>query len=181
MAMSREEKRERTRLRDASYRERNKEAIQARQKAYRIRERDAILAQQKAYRDSVAGRAYHAAYSGNYYADPAKRMRLLVKGAILRAQRDGLAFDHELCDILTSNPPTLCACCERTLDYSMGRGRNNRGPSPSLDRIDPRGGYTCPNVEVVCMRCNQVKGNASADELRVVLAYMERVAERQGQ
>jgi hypothetical protein len=42
-----------------------------------------------------------------------------------------------------------------------------------LDRIDNSKGYTPSNIQVISWRANRIKADASADELRRVLAYME--------
>ncbi len=37
---------------------------------------------------------------------------------------------------------------------------------PSLDRIDPQGGYTVGNVSLVCSRANVMKGNLTTEQFR---------------
>lgn len=48
---------------------------------------------------------------------------------------------------------------------------SDRASSPSLDRIDPRRGYVRGNVLVVSYRANQIKSDATPDELRRVAAF----------
>ena len=43
---------------------------------------------------------------------------------------------------------------------------------PSLDQLEPRGGYTRQNTRVISKRANEVKGNATALELFLVAQYM---------
>jgi hypothetical protein len=45
--------------------------------------------------------------------------------------------------------------------------------SPSLDRIVPARGYVPGNIRVISRRANAIKYNATADELRRVLQYVE--------
>lgn len=43
---------------------------------------------------------------------------------------------------------------------------------PSLDRTDNRKGYVRGNVRVISFRANQIKNDASADELRALAEYV---------
>jgi len=48
--------------------------------------------------------------------------------------------------------------------------------SPTLDRTKPELGYVPGNVRVISHRANQVKSNATAQELRVVADWIDAVA-----
>lgn len=48
-----------------------------------------------------------------------------------------------------------------------------RDTRPSLDRIKPAAGYTPENIQVISFRANRIKSDATAEELRAVLAYVE--------
>lgn len=48
-----------------------------------------------------------------------------------------------------------------------------RDSRPSLDRVIPEQGYTPDNVRVVSFRANRIKSDATAEELRRILAYVE--------
>lgn len=52
-------------------------------------------------------------------------------------------------------------------------GRLNAN-SPSLDRFDPAVGYTPKNISVVSFRANTLKSDASLEEVRKLLIYLER-------
>lgn len=45
--------------------------------------------------------------------------------------------------------------------------------SPALDRLDPSKGYTKGNVVYISARANRIKYDATADELRLVLNFLE--------
>ena len=45
--------------------------------------------------------------------------------------------------------------------------------SPSLDRIDPTGGYTPDNIRVISYRANWIKNDGTLDEHQKIAAYME--------
>ena len=108
------------------------------------------------------------------YANPSTRMGFLVRAAKSRAEARGLPFDSDLEEVLGGRPPFTCACCGRAFDYSPGRGQGGKDRSPSLDRIVPSLGYVKDNVKVICWRCNRMKSDASAEELRKILAYVEK-------
>ncbi len=112
-------------------------------------------------------RRNHRAVYQKFMAKPTNRMLYLYKKAILR----GHPFELRVRYVLVANPPTHCACCEKQLDYSTGRGFNKRD-SPSLDRWDNSRGYTLDNTRVVCYRCNELKRDATLDEIKNLVRYM---------
>lgn len=49
----------------------------------------------------------------------------------------------------------------------------------SIDKLNPKGGYTPDNSAVICLRCNTIKSNATPDELRRIADWVEAaIAER---
>jgi hypothetical protein len=48
-----------------------------------------------------------------------------------------------------------------------------RDSAPSLDRLIPSNGYVPGNVRVISFRANRIKSDATASELRSIIAYME--------
>jgi hypothetical protein len=156
----------------------NSKEIQAKRSIWKREHPEIVRRYRKAYRDNPEGREHMAAYGIAYFTDPAKRMRLLANGAILRAKQKGLPFDESIRLILEANPPMICTCCGISLDYSMGKGRMDKHPhSPSLDRFDPKDGYTIANTFTVCWRCNNLKRDGSVEEFEKILAYMKRPRE----
>lgn len=89
------------------------------------------------------------------------------KNAKYRASKKGLEFTITQADI---HIPDTCP----VLGIPLSTSTSGRQPnSPSLDRIDNSKGYTPSNIQVISWRANRIKADASADELRRVLAYME--------
>ncbi len=88
--------------------------------------------------------------------DPRYRMYHAAKH---RACTKGLDFDIELADI---SVPDICP----VLGIPM--------TSPSLDRFDNQKGYTKDNIRVISTRANNLKNDASIEELEKVLDYMKR-------
>lgn len=171
-ARYRVENKDKIRERDKAFREANKERLKASRRQYRKDNREAILARQKAYRDSDAGKQYHADYTKRYLGDPAQRMAYLAKGAVRRAKKHGLPHETQIVEHLRGLAPEYCACCGKKLDYSIGNGINVRSDSPSIDRFIPAQGYVIANVRIICMRCNDLKRDATLGELETVVNYM---------
>lgn len=85
-----------------------------------------------------------------------------------RTKKNGLEFEITWKDII---PPTVCPVLGIPLVVGGGM---NAGNSPSVDRIDNTKGYVIGNVKVVSIRANSLKKDATLDELRQLVAYMER-------
>jgi len=100
---------------------------------------------------------------------PARRMLIASRS---RAKSSGLAFDLEESDITV---PDVCPVLGLPMfDGTTKNGSFAGGPnSPSLDRLDPKLGYTRGNVAVISWRANDVKGNATLEELEAVVSWMK--------
>jgi len=44
----------------------------------------------------------------------------------------------------------------------------------SIDRVDNSQGYTVDNVRIISVRANRLKADATLEEMRAIVAYMER-------
>lgn len=82
-----------------------------------------------------------------------------------RAISNGLPFSITPQDIAI---PALCP----VLGIQLEKG-GSRDSAPSLDRIIPKDGYTKINIRVISFRANRLKSDASPNELRAILKYME--------
>lgn len=81
-----------------------------------------------------------------------------------RAKARSLPFAldrHEPCCVL----PDRCPVLGITLIYGRKSKSGPTPSSPSIDRIRPALGYVAGNVRVISHRANQIKSNATADEL----------------
>ena len=92
----------------------------------------------------------------------------MLNAARARAKKRGIPFDIELGDL---NYPDVCPILGIPLIRRSGSFHQN---SPTIDRIDPAKGYTKGNVHVVSFRANRIKWNATLDELRKIVAFLER-------
>lgn len=106
-----------------------------------------------------AGRKYHQAQKGC----PRYRLHRLVAQTKHRARMRGIEFglDWRLMEV-----PSVCPLLGIPLEFGGGyKGRIN---SPSLDRIDPRKGYTTDNVWFISNRANTIKNDATLAELEMI-------------
>ena len=46
---------------------------------------------------------------------------------------------------------------------------------PTLDRIDSNKGYIKENIQVISFKANRLKNNATIDELKCIIKYMESI------
>lgn len=104
-------------------------------------------------------------------AVPEVRVRVLARYAKTRAAERGVPFDPDLSDLLP--PPTHCPVLGVPIDYRTGVGKQPFGPS--IDCIDPAGGYVKGNRLVVSARANTIKNNASPDQIRKVADFYARL------
>ena len=103
---------------------------------------------------SKAFKEARAVESAKFRKDnPEKRM---LQAARDRAKRFGLDIDIELEDIVI---PSICPILKVPLE-------RNTSYAPSLDKIDPAKGYTKGNVQVISMKANLMKQDATPEELR---------------
>lgn len=94
----------------------------------------------------------------------------MLHNAKSRAKRLGVPFSLTLDDIRV---PEFCPILGIRLRAATGR---QSSASPSLDRIRPAEGYVPGNCIVISMRANQIKSDATAEELRKVAAFVEMFA-----
>ena len=101
------------------------------------------------------------------------RAKDLVRHAKVRAGKKGVAFD------LAEHLPAIQAmidcgrCAVTDLPFNLDGGRT--WDSPSLDRINPKGGYTFANIRVVCHAVNSAIGDWGEGQLlKIARAIMEK-------
>lgn len=58
------------------------------------------------------------------------------------------------------------------IPLEAGTGKRYAG-SPSLDRVDNNKGYTLDNIKVISHRANALKNDATIEELKAIVKYME--------
>jgi len=84
-----------------------------------------------------------------------------------RAKRKNLEFDIEASDIKI---PEKCPVFGVNIDIMESK----RTYSPSIDRFDNTKGYTKNNIRVISTKANKLKNNATLQELKQIISYMEK-------
>lgn len=134
------------------YRKNNYDALIAKAKQRYSTNKDEILnRQRKAYRKDFR--------------------RHMLGTAKRRAAEKGIEFDLTIDDIVI---PEVCPVLG--IPFTIGDGGQCYS-SPTLDRTDNTKGYVKGNVRVISWRANNLKRDATIDELKKILAYMEKVSE----
>ena len=73
--------------------------------------------------------------------------------------------------------PQFCPVFGMRLTPSIGNGRRNLNElddSPSIDRIDSSKGYTKDNVQVISLRANNLKKDATLHEIKSLVKYVKK-------
>lgn len=110
--------------------------------------------------------------------DPVRQAAMNLAGGVRdRVKKLGLPssstlMSTEYFEEWVSRQPN-CACCSTPFDLGPKNGKANDA-SPSVDRFDPSVGYTIANTSLICWRCNNIKRNYRAEDLRLIAAWMDR-------
>ena len=126
----------------------NHEYVDARNKAYYTTHRDEIESWQRSHRVR-------------------NLKRVLVSSAKRRAAKFGIPFNISPDDF---EIPTYCPVFGFKLEVGH-KGFN--ASSPSLDRKIPKLGYVKGNIQVISYRANELKRDASLDELKKLVAFLQ--------
>lgn len=108
-----------------------------------------------------------------------KRGQNLRVGMRSRAKELRLPFDSEyftsmvIAEALRSQP--FCECCGKPFVFERQLEGRPCDESPSVDRFIPDKGYVMGNVFYICWRCNNLKRDASVEELEAVVAWMRKI------
>lgn len=70
-----------------------------------------------------------------------------------------------------------CVYCDKKLNFQASMKERYHG-SPSIDRIDPTQGYVQGNIAICCYRCNQIKNDATSNELRNLADRIDQLLEK---
>lgn len=154
-----------------------------RRKRYYAKHRTVIRATNTAYYKANTQniRKQRSDYRKGHKDDIAKRVityvranlhKIMFRNAKMRALKKGLDFTITLDDIVI---PDLCPVLGIRLESKVGKDKK-RGAShnsPTLDRINPNLGYVLGNVQCISWRANKLKSDATLQELRLLVAWLE--------
>lgn len=94
----------------------------------------------------------------------------LFEGAARRAKLENLPFSITIDDIII---PDVCP----VLGIPIQTGLPANSPNlPSLDKFIPEKGYVPGNITVISLRANSIKKNATKEEIKLLLEWMESFA-----
>ena len=93
--------------------------------------------------------------------------RSLFITARARAKLKKLPFTIETEDIKI---PDICPVLGIPLFVSLNKRTDN---TPSLDKQIPSEGYTKNNIAIISWRANRLKSDATLDELKLIVKYLE--------
>lgn len=99
------------------------------------------------------------------------RLQCLINASKQRAKLKNIEHTLTLDELKTIYPKdNKCPVFGTELKFGDSGFRDN---SPSIDKIDPKGGYTLDNVQVISWRANRLKVDASINELEMLIAFMK--------
>lgn len=113
-------------------------------------------------------------------AAPYKARAEAMRRGLLHAAKEGTKVDNDafsivrLTEMLRANP--RCPCCGREFRIGLRFNGMKDDASPTLDRFVGARGYVIGNVTMICWRCNNLKRDADAAELQLVVDWMRRRA-----
>ena len=93
--------------------------------------------------------------------------KMMLSQARTRAKASGIP-----CSITEDDFEIPGFCPVLGIKLSRGTGAQHDG-SPSLDRMDSSRGYEPGNVSVISWRANSLKKNATIDELKAIVRWMD--------
>jgi hypothetical protein len=130
-----------------------------------------VLQQGKEWREN--NRERHSQMSHEWYVrtKTENTAKYMHKHAKARAKKKGIPFEIEVSDIVI---PEYCPYLGVKLQVSFNSDARH---SPSLDRIDPKKGYTKDNIQVVSRIFNSMKWDSSREEL---IHFCKSVLEKEG-
>lgn len=91
-------------------------------------------------------------------------LKFMLKDAKRRAKAKGIRFNLTEDDLTI---PDLCPLLGKPLERFTAY-------APSIDRIDSTKGYTKDNVWVISKRANQIKNDATIEELELILEGLKK-------
>lgn len=93
--------------------------------------------------------------------------KMLFNSAKTRAMKAGLEFTISLEDIKI---PEYCPILGIKI---IPLGNRKEGHGASIDRIDSTLGYTKNNIQIISLRANLLKSNATIEELEKIISFMK--------
>lgn len=99
-------------------------------------------------------------------------MKQMARNAMLRARRLKLPFDRDAVEECLKAAPDTCPALGSR--FVVGGQGSVTSLSPTLDRIRASDGYVRGNLQVLSMKANQIKTDATPEEVLAVARFMRR-------
>jgi hypothetical protein len=116
-----------------------------------------------------------ASMKNAYQTDAAFRVTQIFRAAKSRAKALGVTFELDLDDVLRRVLENgRCEVTGVPFDMSPGSATKRGALAPSLDQIQPRGGYTPGNTQIVCWAYNLMRSNFDQPELERFIKALKR-------
>lgn len=97
-----------------------------------------------------------------------KEVKQLLNQLKASAKKRGIEFDLTTADIDDIGIPLTCPILGFPIYFYRGKPQPD---SISFDRIDSSKGYTRDNLIIVSHRANQLKSNATLEEMRAIVDF----------
>ncbi len=138
----------------------NPEKNKAINKSWRQRNKDKVIAHQRDYYANNKDKVKAVVSNWRKNAPWEKRQLLQIRQ---RSRQNGIEFDITIEDLLAIKVD-VCPALGLTLNYS---NTGKRLPeTATVDRVDCSKGYTKSNIMILSWRANNLKRDASPDELK---------------
>lgn len=149
----------------------NKEVELERNRRYQDKNRDKIRRQRQKYyqenTDSILNAVSERYRKTRSLLDSVRR-RMLARTKH-RAKKLSLPFNLTLDDIII---PAVCPVFGRQFNLDATNS-SMKDWSPSIDRIVPNIGYVRGNIQIISMRANAIKRDATLEELESLVRYLK--------
>lgn len=115
--------------------------------------------------------AYARKYQLEKRQDFKYRLQMLINASKQRAKLKNIEHEITVEDLIALYPlDGKCPVLGVELEFGSAGFREN---SPSIDKINPNKGYTKDNIQVISWRANRIKGDATLEELELLVAYLK--------
>jgi hypothetical protein len=136
-----------------------------RQARFRDRHRNRLNAQRRA-------KAYHLNVPPQRLDSYYNVARCLAKNCRQRARQKGWVYDVTTRWVLEQLEQQDYRCLATDIPLRLNPDRIGDPYQPSIDRIDPSGGYTTDNCRVVCLIYNLARNGATDEEIIDFARYL---------
>ena len=120
-----------------------------------------------AHKNAESRRKYRLSENG--------RVRILLSSAKLRAKKSKVEFDLDIKWLVSKLKSGRCEMSKIKFTFDQPKKGYHHNPyAPSLDRHDPKKGYTKENTKVVIWAYNQAKGQWNQQHFRRIIRAIAR-------